>query len=87
MRIRDEALSWQQLDDEIVVLDLASSNYLKLNGSGALLWLQLVDGADRDGLVQALTSEYDVEDERAAADVDAFLERLREAGLAEDSPV
>ena len=56
------------------------SAMLTLNDAGALLWKALETGADRDGLVAALTAEYEVTDAQAAADVDAFLEKLAQAG-------
>lgn len=56
------------------------SGMLTLNDSGAMLWKVLEDKGDRDALVEALTSEYEVSEERAQADVDRFLEKLIQAG-------
>lgn len=56
------------------------SALLSLNESGAMLWEALEKGADRNGLVAALIAEYDVTREEAAADVDAFLEKLTRFG-------
>ena len=71
----------RQVADTWVVLPLAEatvdfSAVMTLNGSGALLWQNLEQGADREGLVAALTAEYEVTEQKAAADVDAFLEKL-----------
>lgn len=81
MKIRREKLTWQELDDEIVVLDLAGSVYLQVNGTGADLWKALLDEADRAQLVTTLTSAYDVDERTAEHDVDVFLEQLRAAEL------
>lgn len=56
---------------------------IKLNDSGALLWHTLEENPDKAALVSALVSEYDVSMADAEADVDAFLEVLRNAGCIE----
>lgn len=81
MKLRDADLSWQDLDEEIVVLDLGGSTYLRLNGTGATLWRRLSEGAERDDLVATLTSEYEVEASRAEQDVNAFLAQLEDKRL------
>ena len=78
----------RQVADTWVVLPLAEatvdfSAVMTLNGSGALLWQTLEQGADRDGLVAALTAEYEVDAQEAADDVDAFLEKLARIGCIE----
>ena len=75
----------RQIADMWVVLPVGAQTVnftamLNLNDAGALLWKALEAGADRDGLVAALTAEYEVDDARAAADVDAFLAKLAQAG-------
>ena len=57
---------------------------LTLNDSGAMLWKALKQGGDRDALVSALTQEYEVSYEEACTDVDAFLEKLIQAGCMEN---
>lgn len=56
---------------------------LKLNESGALLWNALKNGADLDGLVNALTSEYAVSEAQARADAQEFLDKLAHVGCLE----
>lgn len=55
----------------------------KLTETGAFLWRLLENGADREDLVRAMTAEYDVDEARAGADIDAFVTRLNEAGILE----
>jgi hypothetical protein len=81
LRVRSANLSWQQVDDEIVILDLTTSRYLSLNGTAVRLWRRLVDGAGVNELVADLRDEFDVSDAQAGADVVAFLEQCRELGL------
>ena len=75
----------RQIADMWVVLPLGAqavdfSAMLSLNESGAMLWKAMESGADRNGLVAALLAEYEVTETEAAADVDAFLEKLAQAG-------
>lgn len=77
MRLREEAITWRQVDDEVVVLDLDNSVYLSINASGRLLWERLVQGAGRGELVDLLAEEYSLDRSSATADVDEFLAELR----------
>lgn len=75
----------RQVADTWVVLPIgdASINFygmLTLNESGAMLWRVLEQNGDRDALIEALIREYTVDIETAASDVDAFLNKLINAG-------
>lgn len=84
MQLRQSGMTWQVVGDEVVVLDLDGSVYFKVNGSGKLLWERLVEPATTAELVEVLTTNFDVDDERAAADVDAFVAQLRTKQLVEE---
>lgn len=81
MRVDESLLSWRETDDGVVVLNLETSRYLQINGSGRLLWTQLVSGATRSDLVTALLDEYGIAEDTAATDVDRFVTGLVSAGL------
>ena len=75
----------RQVADTWVVLPLKTetvdfNGMIRLNGSGAVLWKCLEQGATREELVQALTSQYEVSREEAARDVDKFIETLNKVG-------
>lgn len=75
----------RQVADTWVVLPLKTdtvdfNGMIRLNGSGAVLWKCLEQGATREELVQALTSQYEVSWEEAARDVDKFIETLNKVG-------
>ena len=59
------------------------SGIIKLTESGAFLWKQLEVGAAREELIAEMLEEYDVDEARAAADIDRFITKLREADLLE----
>jgi Coenzyme PQQ synthesis protein D (PqqD) len=79
--LRGHDLDWREIDDEIVVLDVRDATYLGVWGSGAMLWRLLADSTTRDGLVDALVETYEIDEVRAAGDVDEFLATLNDRGL------
>ena len=81
MHLRDEGLTWQDLDGQVVVLDLRSSSYLELNSSASILFLQLSEGGSQESLVAALISAYRLDEDTADRDVRAFLEVMAQHDL------
>lgn len=57
---------------------------ITLNKTAAFVWEQLQTDTDRETLLAALTQRFDVTNEEAAADLDAFLGKAREAGILDD---
>lgn len=55
-----------------------------LNETGRFLWEQLVEGKTKEGMVQALLQEYEVEEEQAWQGVEKFLSSLRDIGCIEE---
>ena len=49
-----------------------------LTPSGAMLWKQLADWSTREELVDLVLDQYEVTADRASADVEEFLEQLRQ---------
>ena len=52
----------------------AAGDFFVLNAEGELLWAELERGANLDALARRLTEEFDVGDEQARADAQAFVE-------------
>lgn len=80
MNIPEDVLS-RELDGEAVLLDLRSGRYFGLNGTGARVWAFLKEGLEREAIAEKLTDEFEVDLERARADVDVFITALMERGL------
>ena len=59
------------------------SGIIKLSESGAFLWNILEAGATKDELIAKMLEEYEVDEATAAADIDRFIDKLREADLLE----
>jgi hypothetical protein len=83
VQLRRDGLTWHVAGDEVVVLDLGGSVYLKLNGSGRVLWERLAESCTEDDLVAALVTTYEIERPRAESDVASFVADLRERQLIE----
>lgn len=88
MKMLKDGFVLRQVADTWVVMPLGQmsldfNGMLTLNETGALLWKALEQGGDTEALVSALTAEYDVSAEVAREDVEAFLERLMNAGCLE----
>ncbi len=83
LRLRREDLTWSRVDDEIVVLDNRTWEYLTVSGSGTALWELLLEGADRPRLVEHLLATFEVAPDRATADVEGWLAKLADLGLLE----
>jgi hypothetical protein len=81
LRLREGAIEWREVEGEIVALDLDRSEYIAVNRTGAAIWPLLAEGASRDQLSARLVTEYGIDQESAARDVDAFVESLSERDL------
>jgi hypothetical protein len=77
IQVKDGAAVWRRIDDETVVLALDTSMYLGLNQTASELWPRLVAGTTRRDLVDHLVEAFEIDDERANADVDMFIEQCR----------
>ncbi len=83
MRLRGEDLTWQEIDGELVILDLARSSYLTTNGTGAFLAKLLTADRSAEELAEALAAEYQITTTEAREDVDAFVAELARLELLE----
>jgi hypothetical protein len=72
--LRPGATTWRDIDGEVIVLDVVTSQYHALNPSAALLWRALADGAAVSDLVAQLVTDFTVDAGVAAVDVSTFLD-------------
>ena len=56
---------------------------ITLNESGVVIWNALNEKCDKDYAVLKLTEEFDVDDDTAKVDIDAFIAKISELGLIE----
>jgi len=83
VKLRSEAMTWQAVDDEIVCLDLATSEYISINVAGTALWPQLLTGEDEAALATTLVDTFGIDEQTARRDVETFLDTLRSKALLE----
>jgi hypothetical protein len=76
-----EAVLFQEVSGETVLLDLDSESYFGLDEIGTRIWMLLNEGRGQGGIVDALLEEYEVERDTLEADVAELLGNLLEAGL------
>jgi hypothetical protein len=81
---RHRDLAWQQVGDELVVMNLPAGPVLGLNPTGALVFT-LIEERDEDGLVAALVERFATDEPQARADVRGFVALLRERGLVSEA--
>ncbi len=84
VRLRENAVAWNFVADEIVALDLETSSYLGVNRSAAVLWPALAQGVTRQQLTALLVNRFDVDADQASSDIDALLRHLDQLGLLEE---
>ena len=73
-------VAWQIVNDEAIVIDLASGQVIGLNATATFLWSQL-DGGDENALASAIANEFDVSEEAAKGDVRTFVDDMRRRNL------
>lgn len=86
MKIKENFILRELCGNYIVVAvgaqTLDFQGLIKLNECGAFLWKQMADtDVTEEALLQALLAEYDVDEARAKADLEAFIHSLKEADL------
>lgn len=87
MKIKDGFLL-RTLGDTHVVVPVGQASIdlrgmISLNATGAFLWEALQDDQTEESLTALLLETYDVDKDRAAADVARFVQLLRENALVE----
>lgn len=85
MKIKDGYVLRQVAGNSIVIAvgdeALNFNGIITINGAGTFLWEKLINGADKDTLLRAMLSEYDIDETTASADIDEFLLKLKNADL------
>lgn len=87
MKIKDDFALRKVADFYVVVpvnsLTLDFNGVINLNETGAFLFEQLQKGIEKEELVEKMLDEYDVTREKASADIDLFINKLKDADVFE----
>lgn len=79
--VRAENLMCAPVDDEIVILNMARSNYVGLDEIGMRIWDLIAEPRRVEEVCDRLSREYEATTEQIATDVLSFLEELEKEGL------
>lgn len=79
--IRNNILMTAPVDDELVILSLATNNYLALDPIGRRIWDLIETPSNVDDLCSRLSREYNASKEQVSADVMQFLTELENEGI------
>ena len=85
MKIK-EGFMLKQVCDEYMVVPVGAASVdfksvIRLNETGAFLWKLLENGAEKADMLKDILDEYDVSEEIASTDIDAFIIKLTQAGI------
>ncbi len=86
MKIKEGFLLKEVAGTHVIVPvgNVSFNSMITLNGTGLFICEKLMKGADENELLRDFLQEYEVSEEKAAADIKKFLESLKKAGLLED---
>jgi hypothetical protein len=77
-----EAVLYQELEGEVVLLNMANQEYYGLNDVGAQMWKCLLESAGSVDSAEVLLSEtYDIEPSVIRADLERLVRELLQVGL------
>lgn len=80
LRVADRVV-FRELDGEAVILNLQSGIYFGLDAIGTRVWERIDRHEPVEAVVSALVAEYDVDADRARADVRRLIQQLLDKGL------
>ena len=87
MKIKSDFILRKVADSYVVVpvgkLTLDFNGIINLNETGAFLFELLQKGAEREELIKKMLEEYEVSPEKAASDIDIFIQKVKEADVLE----
>ncbi len=87
MKIKDDFILRKVADSYVVVpvgsMTLDFNGIINLNETGAFLFNLLQDGADKDTLLTNMLNEYEVTEQKAKADIETFINKLKDADILE----
>jgi len=74
-------VTWKNLDDGVVLLDLRSSKYYTLNETAGFIWMGIKDQKNIHEIAAELMNEYNCEEDECMEDIQEQLRYLENEGL------
>jgi Coenzyme PQQ synthesis protein D (PqqD) len=76
-----DTVAWQQVADEVVLLDISGGEYHNLNDVASRMWRALDESADVAAAYALLCATYEVDPETLRSDLGAFIRESVDKGL------
>lgn len=87
MKVKSDFILREVAGSYVVVpvndLTMDFNGMINLNETGAFLFELLQKGADKSELISRMLEEYEVTAEKAEADIDKFIQKLKDADVLE----
>jgi hypothetical protein len=80
-RLNTEAVGAKVIDGEAIIVNVVNGRYHSMDGSGAVVWQLMDAGRSIEEIVAALSQRYDVDPDRARADVERLARELVDQDL------
>ena len=77
-------LQWSEVDSEVIILDRALGELLRLNEVAGFIWKQLNENRSAQEIAERLSRRFATDARSAARDVRDFVHQLRSLELVEE---
>lgn len=81
LRLREDQIVAKVIDGEAIIINLANGVYYSMGNAGALIWELVAEGHSLEAVAAALCEAYDIDRDRARADVIGIATKLVEEQL------
>lgn len=79
LKINVDRMVYEQVENEVIIIDLESGNYFHVTGSGKEIWAMFVQQPTQDAILAALKRRYPTAD--LVGSVGTFLDNLKAAAI------
>ena len=71
------------MDDQAVVMELASGRFFDLDATGVVIWAMLEQPTSLNAIVSTLLAKYEIDEATCASEVTGFLTQMESLSLIE----
>ena len=79
--IRKPDVIFTDMDGDVVAINIDKGEYYGIGGIGSRIWVLLENNITIQGIVDAICSEYEVDEETCTSDTIKFINELMENGM------
>jgi hypothetical protein len=84
-RVNSPRVMHETIEGEVILIDLTTGSYYSLRAAGAAVWHAIENGADEDGIRDALELRYEGPSDEIRSAVGSLLDDLAAEGLIEQA--